>query len=258
MVRLSILFAAALLLAGCVSSAVLGGDDPSTWRCEAETPEKDDSAILFVRNSAEYRGLAREIFANATAAMQNLAHGKRRGSWFVIMDGDETLLDNSPYMAERRRCRLDFTPGTWAQWVAEESASAVPGGASFVRAVHEAGGYVAVVSNRDENARAATLAAFSRNNIAVDALLLHAEGAPADKAPRWRSAGEAIAQAKGGKPPKPVMWIGDQMSDLPRLSPAGDILGARDQSLRDGTDEDFAGFGKRFFLLPNPLYGAWD
>jgi len=249
---------AAFVLAGCAAAGALQGDNPATWRCEAGEALKSDSALLFVRKSAEYEGVTREIYANATAAMQKLARGKRRGTWFVIMDADETLLDNSPYLAERRKCGLDFTPETWEQWVAEEAAGPVPGGAEFVLEVHRAGGYVAIVTNRSESSRAATITALERNTIAADALLLHEEGAPGDKSPRWRQAGEAIAEAKGGKPPKPIMWVGDQMGDLPALSPGGEILRPLDQTVLEGGSEDFAEFGKTLFLLPNPLYGAWD
>ena len=247
-----------LLVAGCASSGTLSGDDPATWRCEAKTPLPSGSAVLWVRASAEYAALTRQIYSNATAALRRLARKERRGAWFVIMDADETLIDNSLYMAERRKCGLEFSAETWSQWVDEALAEAVPGGGAFVKAVYDAGGYVAIVTNRSDTKREATMAALEKNNIPVEALFLHADGTPGDKSPRWREAGNAIAATVGGKAPHPIMWVGDQISDLPRLGPDGTILGPLDQSLRDAEASAFVLFGERFIVLPNPLYGAWD
>lgn len=247
-----------LLIAGCASAETLSGDNPQTWCCEATAPLPGDSAILWVRTSAEYGALTRQIYADATAAMTRLARKERRGGWFVIMDADETLIDNSLYLAERRKCGLDFSAETWSEWVDEALAEAVPGGVAFVQAVHDAGGYVAIVTNRSETKREATLAALEKNGIHADALLLHADNTPSDKSPRWRQAGNVIAHATGGTAPRPIIWLGDQISDLPRLSADGTILGPLDQALREADAGSFARFGERLFVLPNPLYGAWD
>ena len=54
------------------------------------------------------------------------------------------------------------------------------------------------------------------------------------------------------RPPRPVIWVGDQVTDLPILDDRGDIV--RAMSEKDaGT-----GIGRRFFLIPNPVYGGWS
>src|SRR3546814_16662525 len=45
----------------------------------------------------------------------------------VIMDIDETVLDNSPYQARLIRDQAQYSDPTWDLWVAEKKAKAVPG-----------------------------------------------------------------------------------------------------------------------------------
>ena len=52
----------------------------------------------------------------------------------VVMDVDETVLDNSPYQARLVHDHLEYDEVTWAQWVAEKKAKPVPGVVDFARA----------------------------------------------------------------------------------------------------------------------------
>ncbi len=52
----------------------------------------------------------------------------------VVMDVDETVLDNSPYQARLIRDNQEYDEVTWAQWVAEKKAKALPGVVDFAKA----------------------------------------------------------------------------------------------------------------------------
>jgi predicted secreted acid phosphatase len=51
-----------------------------------------------------------------------------------------------------------------------------------------------------------------------------------------------------GKPREVVAFVGDNILDFPALK----------QSLRDEPEAAFDAFGRRFFVLPNPMYGSWQ
>src|SRR5262249_56153808 len=53
--------------------------------------------LHWFRNSAERRALYREIYLGATQSVRVLSSGLAPDSWAVILDVDETVLDNSPY-----------------------------------------------------------------------------------------------------------------------------------------------------------------
>ena len=76
-------------------------------------------------------------------------------------------------------------------------------------------------------------------------------GTPSSKVARWNGAVAALTKAKR-KQLKPVIWIGDQVTDLPILDAKGKIVRAMSES--DGDE----GIGEHFFIIPNPFYGGWS
>ena len=67
----------------------------------------------------------------------------------VILDVDETVLDNSPYAAWLLKNKKSYEPETWNQWVVAEKATAIPGAVEFVRYARANDFKVFFVTNRD-------------------------------------------------------------------------------------------------------------
>jgi 5'-nucleotidase (lipoprotein e(P4) family) len=166
-------------------------------------------------------------------------------SWAVILDADETVLDNSEY--QRRRALLDsgYTSATWATWVNERAAPAVPGAAEFTRRVHALGGRVVIVTNRTEEQCDATRTNLRAVTIETDAVLCQAPG-ESDKNPRFQRVQSGAAVAGAGALDV-VAWVGDNILDFPGMTQAA----RNDPRL-------LAEFGRRYFILPNPMYGSWQ
>jgi 5'-nucleotidase (lipoprotein e(P4) family) len=210
-------------------------------------PAETHLEIKYVRDSAEYATLARQVYRQATAAVRSAtaALGAER-RWAVVLDIDETALDNSPYQLERAAYHQPYEPPSWKAWVARGEARAVPGVNDFVVFVRKAGGRVAWISNRDEGSREPT----RRNLVAValwedDDRLCLASKAGDPKAVRRREVMTGAGTCGWGVPVEILAFVGDQMVDFPE----------RGESLPDaGQDE---AFGTRFFIMPNPMYGAW-
>jgi len=105
--------------------------------------------IKYMRDSEEYAALARQTYRLAADAVQRAAQGPERQAWAVVLDIDETTLDNSTYELERVTYGLPFEAKSWNAWVLRHAAGVVPGVVEFVGAVRRAGGRVAWISDRD-------------------------------------------------------------------------------------------------------------
>src|SRR5437868_13502961 len=104
--------------------------------------------VKWVRSSAEYRAIAREVYVAAGESLTELTLPLRARSWAVILDADETVLDNSEYQRRLAASHARFDAKSWTAWVNERAAPAVPGALEFTKLVHTLGGRVAIVTNR--------------------------------------------------------------------------------------------------------------
>jgi 5'-nucleotidase (lipoprotein e(P4) family) len=200
-----------------------------------------------VRDSAEHRALFLQVFRAATARVEQAAGDRRPGTWAVVSDADETLIDNSLYQIERERRGLPFTPESWRTWTERREAVPLPGARDFLGRVRALGGRVAIVTNRREAECPDTEAVFAAHDLAYDAMLCRPDSGPSDKASRFEAVARGTTSA--GLPPLDVIvFLGDNIRDFPALDPA----------LRSQGDEAFGDFGDRFFVVPNPMYGGWE
>lgn len=235
---------------GCASAAKQGapaGQTRVTTGSTVNGGSNTDSiplALRWYRASAEQHALFVQTYRNATTAVQQLAAAQSGKAWGVIMDADETVLDNSMY--QQSRGGRGYSPETWEAWVRSKKATALPGAADFINRVRALGGKVAVVTNREENVCLDTEQNLRSVGLNVDEVLCKAS-ASSDKNPRFSAVQAGSAPSKLPAM-KVVMWLGDNIQDFPTLS----------QDIRKGGAAGFAEFGKTWFVLPNPLYGSWD
>lgn len=203
-------------------------------------------AVHWVRNSAEHRAVFLQTYRAASERARELARGREAGTWAVILDADETVLDNSTYQMRLARRGEAFSNETWNAWVREEAAAAQPGAARFIELVRGLGGRVAIVTNRDEPVCDATRRNLAALVIEVDVVLCQAEG---EQGKEGRFAAVREGTTPAGLPPLDVvMWVGDNIHDFPGL----------DQRVREGPPGPYEPFGRRWFVLPNPMYGSWE
>ncbi len=237
----------AIATSSCSRSATMV-PQPATSQPVASRPEpvrQLPNEIRWFRSSTEYRALARQAFQVASDRLPELVRGLPSQSWAVILDADETVLDNSEY--QRRRAVIDsgFTEASWAAWVHERAAPAVPGAPELTHRVHTLGGRVAIVTNRADSLCVETRANLQSVGVETDIVLCQPRG-ESDKNPRFQRIqnGNAVA----GVPALTIVaWFGDNILDFPNLSQA-----ARNNPAA------LAEFGKRYFILPNPMYGSWQ
>jgi 5'-nucleotidase (lipoprotein e(P4) family) len=201
--------------------------------------------VKWVRKSAEYRALTRQVYAVAGDRLPELSRGLPAQRWAVILDADETVLDNSEYQRRIAVTHAPFDSKGWTAWVNERAAPAVPGALEFTQLVHSLGGRVAIVTNRSMADCDATRENLRAIGIETDVVLCQPPG-EGNKNPRFQRVQSGTA-APGLPALTVVEWLGDNIQDFPSLT----------QEVR--TDSAALGqFGKRYFILPNPMYGSWE
>ena len=238
--------AALLIAAACATAPISGSSSaspvtpaPAVSAATAPPPKE----VHWFRNSAEMRGIYLEIYHLAGEQLDRMASENAPGTWAVILDADETVIDNSTF--EMENAGIPFSESAWRAWVLRQAAPALPGTVEFTRLVQRLGGRVIIVSNRDNRYCDLSLANIRRDSIPADLMLCRTT--TGDKNPRFQSVQKGTASS--ALPPlKVLMWFGDNIEDFPGQS----------QSVRAGTDAGYSNFGKTWFLLPNPMYGSWE
>jgi acid phosphatase len=180
----------------------------------------------------------------------------------LILDLDETVLDNSPFEVEAMKAGVDADWSTqlsriWAQWINRGAEQAVPGAVEFIRYAQGRGVHVFFVSNRScpTNGQACRRKAVTQKSLArlgieanldTDLLFSGEQGWTDEKSARRARIAEGY---------RVLMLFGDDFADfLPDVrDPAkSDVEKRRLAAVNFG---EF--WGNRWFMLPNPAYGSW-
>lgn len=229
--------------AGALAILTLAGCAPVA-RVETPAPGGVPGAVHWTRSAAEHRAIFLQTYRAAAEALREQVQGRAPGSWGVILDADETLLDNSLFQLRLARSGQTYNERIWNDWVREEAAPALPGAVEFVSLVRDLGGRVAVVTNREMVVCEETRRNLAAVGVHADAVLCRAE--TGDKNPRF----DAVIRGEGtGMPPiEVVLWVGDNIGDFPGGS----------QAMRTAPPGALEAVGRRWFVLPNPMYGSWE
>ena len=235
--------------AACRSAAPAAAPRPPAAPAVAPAPSTAPlpDAIRWTRDSAEHRALFLQVYRAATAQVEREAAARAAGTWAVVLDADETVLDNSLYQVERARAGQPFDAASWTAWCARREAVPLPGASAFLSRVRALGGRIAIVTNRAASECPDTEAVFQAHALPYDVMLCKPDAGPSDKNPRFEAVARGTTPA--GLPPLDVVvFLGDNVQDFPGQS----------QAIRQQGDEAFLPFGARFFVLPNPMYGSWE
>ena len=252
--------------ATATSSAPVAPLAPAAPVAPADPPADDNlDAVAWVRLAAEHHLVFSEIYRAAEQGMlaslsdpgwDAIAQDEREIAATglppaVILDVDETVLDNSPYEAELIRTGANYGEFSWAEWCRKETAKALPGAVGFARLAAEHGVAIFYVSNRAKDLEVATLANLRQVGmpVASDASFLGlgtvvpgCEQVGSDKSCRRRLVARQF---------RVLAQFGDQLDDF------ADVVSNTSEG-RASWATTYAGwFGERWWMFPNPMYGAW-
>lgn len=247
-------------------AAMSSSIDPEATTDTGPPPDDNLNAVAWTQAAIEHDLIYREVYRDAQGKLLQalhdphwdaLAHDERSNHLqglkpAVVLDIDETTLDNSPYEARLVRDHQAYSDASWAAWVKEEKARALPGAVAFARFAAAHGIAVIYLSNRDKSLDAATLANLRQQGFPVsgpEAFLGLGTVVPGCKQIRTQKTCRRKLVATHYRV---LMQVGDQLGDF--LSIPRNTVQARDDLVKP-----YLGwFGERWFMLPNPTYGDWQ
>lgn len=259
----SLLIGLTLVAAGCASQSATP-QIPTASTASAPPPIFNRDAhetlngYLWVQTSAEYRSLMTVLYRGAQASLERAladpawtavpeqTAGYQQLPPAVIMDVDETVLDNSDAQGQFILDGTPYVSETWRAWVDKASAPPLPGAKAFIDLATARGVTIFYVTNRSAAEQARTIDNLNAVGITAsddNVLVVGEQGWTSDKtARRMYVAGRY----------RVLLLVGDDMNDF--VSTASLTPEAR----RDLAERHADRWGTRWILLPNPQYGTWE
>lgn len=227
------------------------------------------NATLWTQISAEFRALTLQTYKNATKNLEKALEDKNWSAELsqkenfedltpcVILDIDETVLDNSLYQGQLVLDNSNYATKTWDNWIKMAKATEVKGALNFIKTAKKMGITVFYLTNRkcierdgsacpQELETIKNLEALGFPKVKKEEILLRYEKED------WDS--EKISRRKEiAKNHRVLMLFGDDLGDfLPNVKK--EISPVQRFDLIENFNDYW---GEKWFILPNPTYGSW-
>jgi len=258
LVRLAVPLAAATL-AACSSNppARVQTDDAYNHVHEVSL------GALWLQTSGEYEAISAQTYRQATDQMKEAlvdpswtAALEQEGTDYrslppaVIVDVDETVLDNSPYEARLVQDGESFSEESWNDWCEEAVAEPLVGALGFARQAEALNVTIFYVTNRDTSVDDATWKNLKRAGFPLDdsfdVLMTK------DKKEGWGS-DKKTRRAEVAKTHRILLLLGDDLNDF-----ASGARADNPEDRRELVREHREKWGRKWHVFPNPLYGSWE
>lgn len=228
-----------LLLSGCRTS------DQESQSVQTNSQEHLLQAVSWYQHSAEMKAAYLQAFNWASRILKTEVQQEAALPLAVVLDIDETVLDNSPQTAQQILDGEPFSNTMWDEWCSLSEAEALPGALGFTLQAEEMGVEVFYISNRgshllDVSLKNLKFAGFP--NADIEHVLLKTESSVKD-----------ARRAKVRESYDIVLLIGDNLGDF-----SGIFDHRQDGAASKRVMENRDMFGYEFIILPNPLYGSWE
>ena len=235
-----------------------------------DPPNRSLDANLWMQISAEYRACCYQAYNLARRRLTEKARAVPPGGWArppaIVLDLDETVLDNSEFQTRLIRNGLGYDQATWDDWEKTGFAQVrlVPGARAFIDEAKRLGVAVVYITNRSQKKELGdgTLNALELLGVEVPGDDLLGATTTSDKTAR-RAAVERRYTV--------LLYLGDNLRDFHE----GDFRSTVDNAKPGSRTEDPAKlraaivaraaavdrcedlFGREWIILPNPAYGEW-
>ncbi|GAB7089030.1 5'-nucleotidase, lipoprotein e(P4) family [Marinifilum fragile] len=226
------------------------------FACQQNPANKKDSqnpnehlvmATLWYQRASECRALYYQAFNAAKLSLdkQLAIPSDKSKPKAVVVDIDETVLDNSPFETNSIRRGKSYSSAAWKEWTDMAKAQATPGALEFLKYAESKGVETFYISNRDTTATKKTLQNLKELGFPF-----------ADEAHILLKTNTSVKTVRRNKV--------SETHDI--LILAGDNVGDFDEILEDRSENYGFGkvdsmkdlFGGKFIVLPNPMYGSWE
>jgi len=205
-------------------------------------------ATDWFQKSAEMRACYYQAYNLAKFTLkEHYEHYQGKKPTAVVLDIDETILDNSPFEVHLIKTGGSYSGKSWKKWTDQMAAKALPGALDFTLFAKKTGVEVIYISNRKSVEMSSTLKnlqALGFPNADSAFVLLKGPKESGDKTSRREQVSTNY---------EVLLYIGDNLTDYDQnFANRGNNLGFK---LVDEFKDDF---GDKFIMLPNPMYGEWE
>ena len=193
--------------------------------------------VRWVVSSDEYKFNCIQTYQSAYHAI--LEECKKVDSPTIIMDLDETVLDNSQYQVSLFELKEQYNPETWSDWVNKKNAILVPGSKEFIMNFKKiSGAKIIYISNRMDKNILPTKENMKKLEIFFedDIFLLKLDKTDTKIVRRNEVFNGTNRMEEHGKH-SIIAYFGDALGDFP--------------------DDPYYKWTKNKFIFPNPMYGKW-
>lgn len=243
-----------LILSAIVSTCFVTGSTAQQPAPATADLEYQVAAILYQQKAAEYRALSYQAFNLARWQLdadldkknvKKLPKAERKRPRAIVVDIDETVLDNSPAQAYAVKNHLAFNLPDWYEWGEMRKAKALAGSVDFLNYAVSKGVKIFYISNRDEVQKQATMDNLKNvgfTDISAENVMLRTSGS--GKEPRRKMVSDRY---------RIVLLIGDNLDDFSDVFERKSVVDRFAE-----TDKVKELWGRRFIVLPNAMYGTWE
>ncbi|SFS54110.1 5'-nucleotidase, lipoprotein e(P4) family [Marininema halotolerans] len=235
-----------LLLGSCLGCNTTANSNDTPQSNSKATPAVNQSdlmmATLWQQKAGEALALQYQAYNLAKERLTTLKKTTKKPA--VILDIDETVLDNSPYQAYAIKKKASYPTG-WDEWVNQAKAKTIAGAKEFLDYANQQKVDIYYLTNRSEQSRNATLSNLKKEHLPqAESSHLLLQGDTSDKQPRRDTVAKNHSIA---------LLIGDNLGDFSDIYYKAPLAKRNEQVAKDK-----AKYGKEFIILPNPMYGDWE
>ncbi|QDV50469.1 5'-nucleotidase, lipoprotein e(P4) family [Gimesia fumaroli] len=166
----------------------------------------------------------------------------------VILDLDETVLNNAPFMGRLVKQDSSWNQNLWEEWVRSKKSTAVPGVKPFLQKLVSQGIAVYFITNRHFKLETPTVENLSQ---VLDMPITKSQVLFQKEKPDWNW-NKTSRRAEVARNHRIILLLGDDYNDFVyqgKLTPQERVTqGKRYQQY----------WGERWIILPNPVYGDWE
>ena len=208
------------------------------------------NAALWLQSAAEYRASATQTYTVARQALDAALAKPSEKPSAVILDLDETSIDNSRFEARMVHAGKTYDAEAWKQWVSESAAGATPGAAEFLAYAHSRGVTPFYITNRKADEEPATRRNLEKLGYPLDPN----EDTVLAKGERqeWSTSDKTTRRDYVASHYRVLLVFGDDLNDF--INTQGKTSEERLEMSRTNA----ANWGTKWFILPNATYGSWE
>ncbi|MBM7635241.1 5'-nucleotidase, lipoprotein e(P4) family [Streptococcus saliviloxodontae] len=219
--------------------------DKATMTYDKLSSDENTMSALWYQTSEEAKAIYLQGYSLGKLRLESWLSKASDKPYSIVLDLDETVLDNSPYQSQNVIDGSSFNASEWDEWVQKKEAKPLPGAKDFLNYANDNGVQIYYISDRTSSQVKATEENLKEQGLPVqgeDHLLFYEDGMTSKESRRQ----------KVQESTNLILLFGDNLVDFADFSKTS----TKDrEQLFDSLQGEF---GDKFIIFANPMYGSWE